>query len=224
MNFTPSGSASPASLVWAREGRGAARTAIFVAGRDAEKKVNWYDLFTILAQPGDNVKQVDLTGEPGPQEGKMAAGQGGTRQRELDEAWELMHFALRAVIAQPDRMLEKRGLSRVHHRILFFVARRPDLTVNQLLQILQVSKQALNQPLRQLYTQGLVAYTLAPHDKRHRRLALSAAGRALERRLTGPQRALFDAALSAAGARGEAAWRRVMGAMAEEEMKRSGRE
>ena len=103
----------------------------------------------------------------------MAASRTVQRQRELDQAWELMHFALRAVIAQPDKMLDKRGLSRVHHRILFFVARQPDLAVNQLLQVLGVSKQALNQPLRQLYVQGLVAYTLAPHDKRQRRLALT---------------------------------------------------
>jgi DNA-binding MarR family transcriptional regulator len=147
-----------------------------------------------------------------------------TRDRRLDEAWELMHFALRAVIAQPDQLLEARGLSRVHHRILFFVARQPDITVNQLLQVLNVSKQALNQPLRQLYTQQLVTFTPAPNDRRQRRLVLTEAGRELEQRLTGAQYAMFDAALTAAGPRGEAAWRRVMRHMAEAEMKRSGKE
>src|SRR5687768_6003609 len=126
------------------------------------------------------------------------------RERELDQAWELMHFALRAVIAKPDQLLERRGLSRVHHRILFFVARQPDLNVNQLLQVLGVSKQALNQPLRQLYAQNLVTYTAAPDDRRQRRLALTEAGRELGRRLTEPQRQLFDAALGQAGARAEA--------------------
>lgn len=153
----------------------------------------------------------------------MAASRSTQRRIELDEAWELMHFALRAVIAQPDKMLEKRGLSRVHHRILFFVARQPELAVNQLLQVLGVSKQALNQPLRQLYVQGLVAYTPAAHDKRQRRLALTDAGRTLEQRLTEPQRLLFDRALGSGGPRGEAAWRRVMRTMASEEMERSGR-
>ena len=147
----------------------------------------------------------------------------GERQRKLDEAWELMHFALRAVIARPDIMLGKRGLSRVHHRILFFVARQPDLPVNQLLQVLGVSKQALNQPLRQLYQQGLVASTPAAHDRRQRLLSLTEAGHALEQRLTEPQRTLFDHALVAAGPRAESAWRRVMRAMAAEEMQRSGR-
>jgi DNA-binding MarR family transcriptional regulator len=145
------------------------------------------------------------------------------RDRRLDEAWELMHFALRAVIAQPDQMLATRGLSRVHHRILFFVARQPDITVNQLLQVLNVSKQALNQPLRQLYAHGLVTFSPAPTDRRQRRLVLTEAGRELEQRLTGSQHAMFEAALADAGPRGEAAWRRVMRHMADAEMKRSGR-
>ena len=145
------------------------------------------------------------------------------RERELDEAWELMHFALRAVIARPDQLLDKRGLSRVHHRVLFFVARQPDMSVNQLLQVLGVSKQALNQPLRQLYAQSLVTFTAAPGDRRQRRLVLTEEGRDLERRLTEPQRRLFDAALGAAGTRAEGSWRRVMRSMAIEEMQRSGR-
>ena len=153
----------------------------------------------------------------------MAGQRSAQREGDLDEAWELMHFALRAVIARPDQMLEKRGLSRVHHRILFFVARQPDLTVNQLLQVLGVSKQALNQPLRQLYAQALVTVTPAPQDRRQRRLVLTAAGRELERRLTEPQRRLFDSALAGAGSRAEAAWRKVMRIMASEEMARSGR-
>ena len=90
----------------------------------------------------------------------------------------------------------------------------PTSPLNQLLQVLNVSKQALNQPLRQLYTQELVTFTPAPNDRRQRRLVLTGAGRELEQQLTGLQYAMFDAALSAAGPRGEAAWRRVMRHMA----------
>ena len=101
--------------------------------------------------------------------------------------------------------------------------RQPDITVNQLLQVLNVTKQALNQPLRQLYAQKLVTWTAAPLDKRQRRLVLTDAGRDLEHRLTEPQHAMFARAFTAAGTRGEASWRRVMRLMAEEEMQRSGR-
>ena len=53
-------------------------------------------------------------------------------QAELNEAWRVMHFALRAVIAEPDRILATRGLTRMHHRILFFVAHTPGMSVGGL--------------------------------------------------------------------------------------------
>ena len=34
-------------------------------------------------------------------------------QAALNEAWRVMHFALRAVIAEPDRILAARGLTRM---------------------------------------------------------------------------------------------------------------
>ena len=55
-----------------------------------------------------------------------------------------MHFALRAVIAEPDRILAARGLTRMHHRILFFVAHSPGMSVGELQTTLDVTKQALN--------------------------------------------------------------------------------
>ena len=72
------------------------------------------------------------------------------RQKELNQALELFHFAFRAFTKEPDVMLERYGLQRVHHRILYFVGRNEGLSVNELLQILCVSKQALNAPLRML--------------------------------------------------------------------------
>jgi len=74
----------------------------------------------------------------------------------LTEAWRVMHFALRAVIAEPDRILATRGLTRMHHRILFFVAHSPGMSVGELQATLDVTKQALNAPLRQLQEQGLI--------------------------------------------------------------------
>ena len=66
------------------------------------------------------------------------------------EAIEQLYFGYRALTEQPDRILERKGLGRVHHRILYFVGRSPSTTVNALLSTLNVSKQALNTPLRQL--------------------------------------------------------------------------
>ena len=51
-------------------------------------------------------------------------------EADFHELIELFYFGYRSFTARPDRVLERRGLSRVHHRILYFVARRPALARN----------------------------------------------------------------------------------------------
>lgn len=125
-----------------------------------------------------------------------------------------MHFALRAVIAEPDRILAERKLTRVHHRVLFFVSREPGISVGALQATLGVSKQALAAPLRTLSEQGLIAVRKADHDARVRHVHLTRAGRALEAQLTGAQYAMFEAAFAAAGPEAVAGWAAIMRALA----------
>ena len=132
----------------------------------------------------------------------------------LNEAWRFMHFALRAVIAEPDRILATRGLTRMHHRILFFVAHTPGMSVGELQSTLDVTKQALNAPLRQLQTQGLIALAKADHDARVREIRLTEEGAELESQLTGEQQRLFADAFAKAGAQAHEGWRAVMLALA----------
>ena len=53
-----------------------------------------------------------------------------SRETDLNQALELFHFAFRAFTAKPDQLLEARGLQRVHHRILYFVGRNPEIRVS----------------------------------------------------------------------------------------------
>ena len=131
-------------------------------------------------------------------------------QAALNEAWRVMHFALRAVIAEPDRILAARGLTRMHHRILFFVAHTPGMSVGELQATLDVTKQALNAPLRQLQAQGLMELVKADHDARVREIRLTTSGAALEAQLTGEQQKLFADAFAKAGAEAHEGWRLVM--------------
>ena len=140
-----------------------------------------------------------------------------SRRRELDAALEALHFAFRAITAGPDSALAKRGLSRVHHRILFFVAKQPDQRVNQLLATLGVTKQALNAPLRQLVQRGLVAESVDAADRRAKRLRLPPAGRGLEERLSGKQADRFARVFRTVGKANEAAWYEVMHLLADRE-------
>ncbi|HEY9598643.1 MAG TPA: helix-turn-helix domain-containing protein [Cyanophyceae cyanobacterium] len=138
------------------------------------------------------------------------------REQELNRALEVLHFAFRAVIAKPDAILAKRGLSRVHHRILYFIGRHPGLSVNDLLAMLRVSKQSLNAPLRQLMKLELVASNADPSDRRIKRLALTQEGLCLERELSGDQRQRFARAFEVVGREGEATWHQIMKVLAED--------
>jgi len=135
------------------------------------------------------------------------------RRRELDAAVELTHFGFRAMTARPDALLASRGLSRVHHRILYFVGRQPGLSVKDLLTVLAISKQALHAPLRQLVEMGLVLSGADDADGRVRRLRLSGEGVRLEAKLAATQTALLVDAFARAGAAGTAGWFAVMGAL-----------
>ena len=143
------------------------------------------------------------------------------RQRELHAAIELMFFGYRAMVARSDRLLESRGLTRVHHRIVYFVARMGRPQVNELLRVLGVSKQAANGPLRDLYAQQLLTFTRDAADARVKRLALTPAGRRLEGRLSALQRQQFAAIFTAAGSDAEAAWRIAMRELAAPEIARA---
>lgn len=126
------------------------------------------------------------------------------------EAIELLYFAYRAFTSPPDRILEQRGLGRVHHRILYFVGRNPSISVNALLGTLNVSKQALNAPLRQLVEMKLVSVEIASHDRRVKQLSLTEEGRQLEAQLTTTQERHLAEAFAHAGSDAADGWMKVM--------------
>ena len=137
------------------------------------------------------------------------------RQTDLRHAIEQFYFAYRAFTDRADKVLEQKGLGRVHHRILYFVAHNPDVTVNKLLAILGVSKQALNAPLRQLIEMKLIAVKIAERDKRVKQLSLTATGQKLENQLTSLQMQHLDTAFTVASGKAETGWIKVMSALTE---------
>jgi DNA-binding MarR family transcriptional regulator len=136
-------------------------------------------------------------------------------QNSLNAALELFHFAFRAFTSGPDTILAEQGLARVHHRILYFVGRNPAISVNALLKILGVSKQALNGPLRALKELDLIAANADEFDKRIKRLTLTASGQILENRLSQSQRELMTQVFSDAGSEAEQQWRAIMQKLAD---------
>ncbi|MDH6590384.1 DNA-binding MarR family transcriptional regulator [Variovorax sp. TBS-050B] len=127
-----------------------------------------------------------------------------------DGALLLMHFAFRGLVAQADVFLARHGLSRVHHRMLYAIARADGMPVGQLVALLGVSKQALHRPLKHLQEEGLVLAERSPHEHRTKLLRLTREGARIERAASAHEAAVMDRALRSVGERERDAWRRVM--------------
>ena len=140
---------------------------------------------------------------------------------QLRQGIEAMFFAYRGFTADPDRILADMAYGRAHHRAVHFINRAPGTTVNNLLNILGVTKQSLNRVLRTLISDGLVESHVGTSDKRERHLFLTDDGRALEQRLSDAQRARMRAAFRNAGPDAVAGFRTVLEAMMDSEMQRA---
>ncbi|MEQ6249380.1 MarR family transcriptional regulator [Sulfitobacter sp. HNIBRBA3233] len=137
---------------------------------------------------------------------------------QLRQGIEAMFFAYRGFTADPDRILADLAYGRAHHRAIHFINRAPGTTVNNLLNLLGVTKQSLNRVLRTLIGDGLVESRVGRLDKRERHLHLTETGRALEQQLSDAQRARMRAAYREAGPEAVAGFRKVLEAMMDSEM------
>ena len=138
---------------------------------------------------------------------------------QLRQGIEAMFFAYRGFTADPDRILADMAYGRAHHRAIHFIGSAPGTTVNNLLNILGVTKQSLNRVLRTLIEDGLVQSKVGRKDKRERHLNLTQAGRTLEQTLSDAQRARMRAAYREAGPEAVAGFRTVLEAMMDREMR-----
>jgi DNA-binding MarR family transcriptional regulator len=112
---------------------------------------------------------------------------------------ELLFFAYRDFTADPDRILNGFGFGRAHHRALYFVNRKPGMTVAELLTILGITKQSLSRVLRQLIEAGHIRQIEGQSDRRQRLLFPTRAGRELILELSRPQSRRIDNALKNSG-------------------------
>ena len=138
-----------------------------------------------------------------------------TKLHDLDAALELMYYGWRGMTLEADAYLAKQGLSRPHHRILYVVARRPDIAVGSLLEVLGISKQALNRPLSLLLERDLLTSRRSVEQHRSKLLRLTEAGKRVEKRASDYERKVLREAFDRVGAPGAAAWMAVMGVIAD---------
>jgi DNA-binding MarR family transcriptional regulator len=129
---------------------------------------------------------------------------------------ELLFFAYRDFVGDPDEVLAKLGFGRAHHRVLHFVNRNPGIKVADLLDILKITKQSLGRVLKQLIDEGYVAQRAGPHDRRQRLLYASEAGEALALQLAGLQTERISRVLGKLGPGAHDAARRFLAGMTDD--------
>lgn len=123
---------------------------------------------------------------------------------------ELLFYAYRDFVSDPDAVLLRYDFGRAHHRVLHFVDRHPGMRVADLLDILKITKQSLGRVLKELIDTGFIEQVPGPVDRRQRLLYPTEKGRALSARLTEPQARRIGAALAALDPAGRAAAERFL--------------
>jgi DNA-binding MarR family transcriptional regulator len=129
------------------------------------------------------------------------------------ELIELLFFAYRDFVAEPDRILTRYGFGRAHHRVLHFVNRNPGLTIAALLEILQITKQSLSRVLKDLIEGGFIEQRAGSEDRRQRLLFVTRLGAALAGEMAQRQSDRIGRALESAGPRGREVAERFLAAL-----------
>lgn len=129
---------------------------------------------------------------------------------DIREGIELLFYAYRDFISDPDQMLKEYGFGRAHHRVVHFVGRNPAMTVSELLAILRITKQSLGRVLKQLVEQDFIRQASGVSDRRQRLLSLTDKGRELEQRLSAMQRERVGEAWRQAGPEAVEGYRKIL--------------
>jgi DNA-binding MarR family transcriptional regulator len=139
-----------------------------------------------------------------------------TSSADAEPVWdiiELLFFAYRDFVGDPDEVLSRLGFGRAHHRVLHFVNRNPGMKVADLLDILNITKQSLGRVLKQLVDQEYVVQKEGAQDRRQRLLYVTLKGEALALKLAGLQTERIKRAFGELGPGAHEAARRFLTAM-----------
>mgnify|MGYP001367457992 FL=1 len=103
--------------------------------------------------------------------------------KEIRKIIELVFFSYRDFTAGPDQILEKLNFGRAHHRVIYFVGKKDQITIKELLGVLKITKQSLSRVLNQLVKEGFIVVSTGL-DKRTKNLSLTSSGLSLENELS----------------------------------------
>jgi DNA-binding MarR family transcriptional regulator len=103
--------------------------------------------------------------------------------KEIRKIIELIFFSYRDFTSGPDKILEKLNFGRAHHRVIYFVGKKDNITIKELLGVLKITKQSLSRVLNQLVRESFIVVSTGL-DKRTKNLSLTSRGLSLENELS----------------------------------------
>ena len=103
--------------------------------------------------------------------------------KEVKKIIELIFFSYREFTLGPDKILNKINFGRAHHRVIYFVGKKKNITIKELLTILNITKQSLSRVLNQLVIEKYILVSTGS-DKRTKNLCLTNKGYDLEEKLS----------------------------------------
>lgn len=131
---------------------------------------------------------------------------------------ERMHYVYNNYVRGSNHVMEKIGLGRAHHRVLYFIARGRAAAgtggLRGMAQRLGISKQALHKTLRELIEHDLAISEPDPANKREHFMTLTPKGLALEELVSGIQRRMFAEAAAKHGNDAIKSWAAIMDVLA----------
>jgi len=108
------------------------------------------------------------------------------KEKEIRKLIELLFFSYRDFTSYSDVILDKIKFGRIHYRIIYFVGKKKEITIKDLLQILKIKKQNLSRSLHQLVKLKYIKVKIGI-DKRSKTLSLTKKGVSLEKELSSVQ-------------------------------------
>lgn len=102
------------------------------------------------------------------------------RADEVRRGIEYLFFAHAALWRCIDAQLAEQEIGRAHYRALYFIARRPGITISDMLALLGITKQSLGRVIKELEARDMLSTRPGNRDRRQKELRLTEAGRAVE--------------------------------------------
>ena len=164
-----------------------------------------------------NVSAKSIAAGGGPDDRSQTSSAPGRKSEPFWDIIELLFFAYRDFVGDPDEVLGPLGFGRAHHRVLHFVNRNPGMKVADLLDILNITKQSLGRVLKQLVDQDYVVQKEGAQDRRQRLLYVTEKGEALALKLAAPQTLRINRAFDELGPGAHEAARRFLTAMIDDD-------